>query len=44
MLQWREQFITDEDVLGSRIATMEIWQALSDLASRLADERSWRQA
>lgn len=43
VLQWREQLITDEDVLVSQIATLETWQALSDLADRLTDEKSWRE-
>ncbi|MGI5425686.1 SCO2523 family variant P-loop protein [Streptomyces sp. CA-179760] len=44
VLQWREQLITDEDVLGSRIADMTTWQALSDLADRLTDDRHWEPA
>ncbi|MER7927129.1 hypothetical protein ABTY96_28885 [Streptomyces sp. NPDC096057] len=44
MLQWREQLIADEGMFGSRIAVMEIWQALSDLASRLTGERFLRSA
>jgi hypothetical protein len=44
VLQWREQLITDEDVLDSRIATMETWQALSDLAARLTDDKHWEEA
>jgi len=44
VLQWREQLITDEDVLDSQIATMETWQALSDLAARLTDDKYWEEA
>ncbi|MBC2906385.1 SCO2523 family variant P-loop protein [Streptomyces cupreus] len=44
VLQWREQLITDEDVLDSQIANMETWQALSDLAGRLTDDKYWEQA
>ncbi|MGW0863067.1 SCO2523 family variant P-loop protein [Streptomyces sp. NPDC002611] len=44
VLQWREQLITDEDVLGSRIADLATWQALSDLADRLTDDRHWELA
>ncbi|WP_338675650.1 SCO2523 family variant P-loop protein [Streptomyces sp. SCSIO 30461] len=43
VLQWREQLITDEDVLASRIANMETWQALEELAAKLIDEESWGQ-
>ncbi|MCX5048028.1 MULTISPECIES: SCO2523 family variant P-loop protein [unclassified Streptomyces] len=44
VLEWREQLITEEDVLGSRIANRETWQALSSLAGRLTDDRYWEQA
>jgi hypothetical protein len=44
VLQWREQLITDEDVLDSQIANMETWQALSRLAGRLTDDKYWEQA
>ncbi|MFC9126800.1 SCO2523 family variant P-loop protein [Streptomyces sp. NPDC057099] len=44
VLQWREQLITDEDVLDSQIADMTTWQALSDLAARLTDDRHWELA
>ncbi|MFE2421154.1 SCO2523 family variant P-loop protein [Streptomyces hokutonensis] len=44
VLQWREQLITDEDVLDSQIATMETWQALNDLAARLTDDKYWEEA
>jgi hypothetical protein len=41
VLQWREQLITDEDVLDSQIANMETWQALNELAGRLSDDKYW---
>lgn len=44
VLQWREQLITDEDVLDSQIANMETWRALSGLAARLTDDKYWEQA
>ncbi|WP_328782862.1 SCO2523 family variant P-loop protein [Streptomyces canus] len=44
VLQWREQLITDEDVLDSQIANQETWQALSQLAARLTDDKYWEQA
>ncbi|CAM5670676.1 DNA-binding protein [Streptomyces purpurascens] len=44
VLQWREQLITDEDVLDSQIADMTTWQALRDLAARLTDDRHWEVA
>ncbi|NBM18402.1 SCO2523 family variant P-loop protein [Streptomyces sp. GC420] len=43
VLQWREQLITDEDVLSSKIANMETRQALEDLAQRLTDDEAWGQ-
>jgi len=43
VLQWREQLITDEDVLDSQIAGRETWEALSDLAGRLTDDKFWEQ-
>ncbi|GHG92253.1 SCO2523 family variant P-loop protein [Streptomyces lanatus] len=43
VLQWREQLITDEDVLDSQIANQETWQALSQLAGRLTDDKYWEQ-
>ncbi|MDR3080668.1 MAG: ParA family protein [Streptomyces sp.] len=43
VLQWREQLITDEDVLDSQIANRETWEALSDLAGRLTDDKFWEQ-
>ncbi|MBM9507630.1 SCO2523 family variant P-loop protein [Actinacidiphila acididurans] len=41
VLQWREQLITDEDVLSSRVANMETLQALKDLAQALDDDEAW---
>ncbi|MGW6541459.1 SCO2523 family variant P-loop protein [Streptomyces massasporeus] len=41
VLQWREQLITEEDVLDSKVAGMETWQALSNLAARLTDAGCW---
>ena len=43
VLQWREQLITDEDVLDSQIANRETWEALSELAGRLTDDKFWQQ-
>ncbi|MER6127465.1 SCO2523 family variant P-loop protein [Streptomyces sp. NPDC001795] len=43
VLQWREQLITDEDVLDSQIANRETWEALSELAGRLTDDKFWEQ-
>jgi hypothetical protein len=44
VLQWREQLITDEDVLASRIANLETRQAFEDLALRLTDDEAWGMA
>lgn len=44
VLLWREQLITDEDVLDSQIANQETWQALIQLAARLTDDKCWEQA
>ncbi|KOU60241.1 hypothetical protein ADK57_31365 [Streptomyces sp. MMG1533] len=41
VLQWREQLITDEDVLDSQIANTETWEALRGLAARLTEDE-WR--
>ncbi|NJQ02362.1 SCO2523 family variant P-loop protein [Streptomyces zingiberis] len=43
VLQWREQLITDEDVLASRIANQETLQALEELAERLTGDEPWGQ-
>lgn len=42
VLQWREQLITDGDVLSSRVANRETLRALQDLAAALTDD--WRTA
>lgn len=44
VLQWREQLITDEDVLASRIANVETLQALRELAAKLDDDDAWGQS
>ncbi|MFJ3304062.1 SCO2523 family variant P-loop protein [Streptomyces sp. NPDC086549] len=44
VLQWREQLITDEDVLDSGIVTPQTRQAFEDLAGRLTDAESWGRA
>ncbi|MFG1811908.1 SCO2523 family variant P-loop protein [Streptomyces sp. NPDC049040] len=41
VLQWREQLITDEDVLSSRVANVETLIALQDLADKLDDDEAW---
>lgn len=41
VLQWREQLISDADVLNSRIANPETKGALDDLARRLTDKTVW---
>ncbi|MFK4145971.1 SCO2523 family variant P-loop protein [Streptomyces sp. NPDC004065] len=41
VLMWREQLITDEDVLDSRIAGLQTWQAMGELAARLTDDKYW---
>ncbi|TKT00681.1 SCO2523 family variant P-loop protein [Streptomyces lasalocidi] len=43
VLQWREQLITYEDVVDSRVANLETWQAMGDLAQRLGDDKYWGQ-
>ena len=40
VLQWREQLITDVDVLDSKVAGLETWQAMSDLAARSPKPRA----
>ncbi|MEV7992589.1 SCO2523 family variant P-loop protein [Streptomyces sp. NPDC086077] len=37
VLQWREQLITDEDVLGSQVAGPQTLKAFQDLAGKLTD-------
>ncbi|MER6983033.1 SCO2523 family variant P-loop protein [Streptomyces carpinensis] len=41
VLQWREQLITDEDVLMPQIANRETAEAFQDLADGLTDESRW---
>ncbi|MFI8497610.1 hypothetical protein ACIGFK_03685 [Streptomyces sp. NPDC085524] len=41
VLHWREQLITEEDVLVSRIAGRETWEAFGRLADRLTHEEYW---
>ncbi|MET0237998.1 MAG: SCO2523 family variant P-loop protein [Kibdelosporangium sp.] len=41
VLQWREQLITDADMLNSRIANTATVAALDDLAQRLTDKTVW---
>ncbi|MEU4154476.1 SCO2523 family variant P-loop protein [Streptomyces sp. NPDC026659] len=43
VLQMREQLITDEDVLDSKIANFATRQALVELAERLTDDKHWGQ-
>lgn len=43
VLQMREQLITDEDVLDSKIANFKTRQALVELAERLTDDKYWGQ-
>ena len=41
VLQWREQLITDEDVLSSWVAGPETLKAFQDLAGKLTDDDAW---
>ncbi|MEU7040901.1 SCO2523 family variant P-loop protein [Streptomyces varsoviensis] len=41
VLQWREQLITDEDVLASKVANRATREALEELADKLDDEGAW---
>jgi hypothetical protein len=41
VLQWREQLITDDDVLASRVANIETVRALTALADGLTRDKSW---
>ncbi|MGW0883847.1 SCO2523 family variant P-loop protein [Streptomyces sp. NPDC002671] len=43
VLQMREQLITDDDVLDSKIANFKTRQALVELAERLTDDKYWGQ-
>ncbi len=41
MLQWREQLISDDDVLLRRIASTNVRDAFERLASRIVDDSAW---
>ncbi|ETK32338.1 SCO2523 family variant P-loop protein [Microbispora sp. ATCC PTA-5024] len=41
VLQWREQLISDEDVLASKIANAETAAAFDDLARKIVDDSAW---
>ncbi|MFE9424563.1 SCO2523 family variant P-loop protein [Kitasatospora sp. NPDC006697] len=41
VLQWREQLITDDDVLLHQVANLETAQAFADLAAALTDDQRW---
>jgi hypothetical protein len=41
ILQWREQMITEEDVLATQIANKETLEALEEIARRLTDDTCW---
>lgn len=41
VLQWREQLITEEDVLSTQIANKETLEALEEIARRLTDDSCW---
>ncbi|MFE7116878.1 SCO2523 family variant P-loop protein [Streptomyces sp. NPDC057654] len=41
VLQWREQLITDEDVLASKVANRATRAALEELADKLYDDAAW---
>ncbi|MEZ7006386.1 SCO2523 family variant P-loop protein [Streptomyces sp. AD55] len=43
ILQWREQLITEEDVLSTQIANKETLEALEGIARRLTDDTHWGQ-
>ncbi|MET7775275.1 SCO2523 family variant P-loop protein [Streptomyces mirabilis] len=43
VLQWREQLITEEDVLSTQIANKQTLEALENLARRLTDDMYWGQ-
>ncbi|GGU34354.1 SCO2523 family variant P-loop protein [Streptomyces daghestanicus] len=43
ILQWREQLITEEDVLATQIANKETLEALEEIARRLTDDTYWGQ-
>ncbi|MGA5124619.1 SCO2523 family variant P-loop protein [Streptomyces pseudogriseolus] len=41
ILQWREQLITEEDVLATQIANKETLESLEEIARRLTDDAHW---
>lgn len=41
VLQWREQLVTDDDVLATEIANRDTGVALDELARRMVDPDSW---
>ncbi|MDH2424336.1 SCO2523 family variant P-loop protein [Sphaerisporangium sp. TRM90804] len=41
VLQWREQLISDEDVLASQIANAGTVAAFDDLAKKVVDDNAW---
>ncbi|CAM5678231.1 SCO2523 family variant P-loop protein [Streptomyces fumanus] len=41
ILQWREQMITEEDVLATQIANKETLKALEEIARKLTDDTCW---
>jgi hypothetical protein len=41
ILQWREQLISDEDVLASKIANAETAAAFEELAKKIVDDSAW---
>ncbi|MCT7351379.1 SCO2523 family variant P-loop protein [Streptomyces sp. 15-116A] len=41
ILQWREQLITEEDVLATQIANKETLEALEEIARSLTDDSCW---
>ncbi|MFF1447392.1 SCO2523 family variant P-loop protein [Streptomyces sp. NPDC058274] len=41
VLQWREQLITEEDVISTQIANKETLEALEEIARSLTDDTQW---
>ncbi|MET9252605.1 SCO2523 family variant P-loop protein [Streptomyces sp. NPDC048182] len=41
ILQWREQLITEEDVLATQIANKETLEALEEIARRVTEDAHW---
>ncbi|MFC0862690.1 SCO2523 family variant P-loop protein [Sphaerimonospora cavernae] len=41
ILQWREQLISDEDVLATKIANAETVAAFEELAKKIMDDSAW---